>query len=92
MCYQETAKNLLFTWALHTSEIVFIVFWDTYVAQLAECLTSAQVMILHLRGCPAVGLCADSWELGACFRFCMCVCLSLPQPTLMLFLSLKINP
>ena len=42
------------------------------VAQLVESLTSAQVMITWFTSSSsASGLCADSWEPGACFRFCV---------------------
>ena len=50
-----------------------------WVAQLVEHPTSAQVMISRVRGFkPHVGLCGDSSERRACFRFC--VSLSLPFP------------
>ena len=39
---------------------------------------------------PHVGLCADSWEPGACFRFCVSISLSLwPSPDHALSFSLK---
>ena len=62
----------------------------TWVAQLVKCLTSAQVRGFKSR----VGLCADSSEPGACFRFCVSPSLC-PSPahalSLCLSLSQKIN-
>ena len=43
-----------------------------WVAQSVKCPTLAQVMVSWVRGFePRVGLCADSSEPGACFRFCV---------------------
>ena len=67
-----TLGNPTFVWEVWLS-------WGTQVAQWVVCLTSAQVMTLAVRGFePRIGLCTDSLEPGACFRFCLC--LSLPVP------------
>ena len=61
------------------------------MAQTVERPTSAQVMISQLVGGfePRVGLCADSSEPGACFRFCVSLS-AFPSPAHALSLS-KIN-
>ena len=63
------------------------------VAQSVEGTTLAQVMILRsLSSSPAAGLCADSWEPGACFRFCVfSPCLSLARARALSLSVLKVN-
>ena len=64
----------------------------TWLAQWVKRPTSAQVfcgsghnlMVREFE--PHVGLCADSWEPGACFRFCVSLSLC---PTPACALSLK---
>ena len=70
----------------------YLTTWGAQVAQLAKHLISAQVTISWLVSwSPADGLCADSSEAGARFRFCVSLFLC-PSPTHALSLSLsKIN-
>ena len=57
--------------------------WGAWVAQSVEHPTSAQVMLSwsHKGFEPRIGLCADSWEPGACFGFCVSLSLC-PSPHL----------
>ena len=67
--------------------------WDTWVAQLVKCLTSAQVMILWFLSSSPCGLCADSSESRACFGLSVSLSLSLSlsaPPLLALCLSLSV--
>ena len=62
---------------------------DTWVAQSVKHPTSASGHDLVVREFePRVGLCADSSEPGACFRFCVSLSLYAPPP-LTLCMSLK---
>ena len=62
-----------------------------WVAQPVKRPASAQVMISVCEFEPRFGLCADSSEPGACFRFCVSLSLcSFPTCALSLSLS-KIN-
>ena len=67
---------------LWSSEIDFFSFdieitmdWGAWVAQSVKRPTSAQVR--EFESC--IGLCADSSEPGACFRFCVSLSLTLPR-------------
>ena len=63
--------------------------WGAWVAQSVEHPTSAQVMISQLMSSsPAIGLCADSSEPGACFRFCVSLSLC---PSLAYAVSLSLS-
>ena len=63
--------------------------WGAWVAQSVKHPTSAQVMISRFgSSSPRVGLCADSSELGACFRFCVSLSLC-PSPVHALSLSVS---
>ena len=61
----------------------------TWVAQSIKHLTSAQVTISVREFEPCLGLCADSSEPGACFRFCVSLSLC-PSPAYLRCLS-KMN-
>ena len=64
--------------AVHFRHVISLGAW---VAQSVKCVTSAQVMILWLvTSSSASGLCADSAEPGACFRFCVSLYLWLSPP------------
>ena len=68
-------------------------FWGNWVAQSAThpTLGFSSGHDLPVRGFePRVGVCADSSEPGACFRFCVSFSLSLPPLVFCLCLS-KIN-
>ena len=59
------------------------------MAQLVKLLTLAHDLVVHEFE-PQVRLCADSSELGACFRFCVSLSLC-PFPARSLSLSLSLS-